>query len=79
LEFPVHDRREIKNTSGIAEERVVIRTRLRLGTKSWLVPVSLTDRKVMRFPMIVGRTALKSRNIAVHTRRAKLTRSTPPT
>lgn len=73
-ECPVHDRRHIKNTSGIPEERVIIRTRLGLAGRTWLISVSLTDRSGMRFPMIVGRTALKNHNIAVHTRRANLTR-----
>ncbi|KEO60112.1 hypothetical protein DT23_14570 [Thioclava indica] len=35
--------------------------------------MSLTDRSNMRFPTIVGRTARKKHNIAVHTRRANLT------
>jgi len=73
LEAPIYDRRAIKNTSGIPEERIVIRTKLRLTTKSWNIAVSLTDRGKMRFPMIIGRTALKNHNIAVHTRRANLT------
>lgn len=74
-ECAIHDRREIKNTSGIPEERIVIRTQLKLTDRSWPISVSLTDRKNMRFPMIVGRTALKQHNIAVHTRRANLTTS----
>lgn len=73
IETPVYDRRPIKNTSGVPEERIVIRTLLRLGGQSWPISVSLADRKNMRFPMIVGRSALKNRNIAVHTRRANLT------
>jgi hypothetical protein len=72
-EAPIHDRREIKNTSGIPEERIVIRTKLKLIDRSWMISVSLTDRSKMRFPMIVGRTALRNHNIAVHTRRANLT------
>ena len=72
-EAPIHDRREIKNTSGVPEERIVIRTKLRLIDRSWIISVSLADRSNMRFPMIVGRTALKNHNIAVHTRRANLT------
>lgn len=74
VEARVHDRRHIKNTSGIPEERIIIRTRLKLIDRSWMISVSLTDRSNMRFPMIVGRTALKNHNIAVHTRRANLTR-----
>lgn len=73
VECMVHDRREIKNTSGVPEERIVIRTRLQLTDRSWPISVSLTDRSNMRFPMIVGRSALKNHNIAVHTRRANLT------
>lgn len=73
VETPIHDRRAIKNTSGIPEERIVIRTNLKLTDRSWPISVSLTDRSKMRFPMIVGRSALKQHNIAVHTRRATLT------
>ena len=69
----MHDERAIKNTSGVPEDRIIIRTRLQLTERSWAVSVSLADRSNMRFPMIVGRTALKENNIAVHTRRANLT------
>lgn len=75
VEAPVHDRRIIKNTSGMSEERITIRTKMRLAGRSWTIPVSLTDRSDMRLPMILGRTALKGHNIAVHTRRANLTRA----
>jgi hypothetical protein len=74
FEAPVHDLRHIKNTSGIPEERIIIRTLIRLGGQSWPINVSLTDRSNMRLPMIVGRSALRARNIAVHTRRTNLTR-----
>ncbi|WP_417809282.1 ATP-dependent zinc protease [Thioclava sp.] len=73
VESPIYEWRHIKNTSGIPEERIVIRTKLKLIDRAWTIAVSLTDRSNMRFPMIVGRTALKRHNIAVHTRRANLT------
>ena len=72
LECPLHDIRHIKNTGGVPEERVVIRTRLLIADRVWPISVSLTDRSNMRFPMIVGRSALKNNNIAVHTRRTYL-------
>lgn len=75
---PVHDRRLIKNTSGLPEERIVIRTKFRIAKRIWTIDLSLTDRSNMTFNMIVGRTALKNHSIAVHTRRTYLTRSTPP-
>lgn len=72
FEANVFDTRQIKNTSGIPEERIVIRTPLKIAGKSWPIEVSLTDRTNMRLPMIVGRTALKGRNIAVHARKTNL-------
>lgn len=73
VEAPVYDIREIKNTGGVPQERIVIRAALHIAGQSWPISVSLTDRSKMRFPMIVGRTALKKHNIAVHTRRTNLT------
>jgi hypothetical protein len=77
LEAPVYQRRDIKNTSGIPEERIVIRTRFRIADRTWTISVSLTDRSNMTFPMIVGRSALKNHNIAVHTRRALIAGQRP--
>ena len=36
----------------------MIETLLRMGDRGWRVRVTLTDRGDMRFPMLVGRTAL---------------------
>ncbi len=71
-EAPVHDTRAIKNTSGVAEERIVIRTPLLIAGHRWLIDLSLTDRSNMRLAMIVGRTALSNHNVAVHTRRVNV-------
>lgn len=68
----VHSDRWIKNTSGVPEERIVVRSRFRLGEQSWVIDLSLADRTNMTFPMIVGRSALKNHSIAVHTHRAYL-------
>lgn len=73
IEAPVHDIRHIKNTSGQPEERIVIRTSVKIAGRIWPISVSLTDRSNMRLPMIVGRSALKRQNIAVHTRKTNLT------
>ncbi len=68
VEAPVIHVRDIKNTSGVPEERLVIRTKARFGRRSWSIELSLADRTNMTFPMIVGRAALKGHAIAVHTR-----------
>ena len=42
---PLVDRREIRNTSGIPEERLVIRTPLVIAGRRWPIEVSLADRE----------------------------------
>ena len=72
VEARLHAERPIKNTSGVPEDRYIIRTRMRLGQRLWTIELSLSDRSAMTFPMIVGRAALKNHAIAVHTRRTHL-------
>ena len=78
IEAPIHDARAIKNTSGIPEDRHIIRTRMQLGARAWMIDLSITDRSNMTFPMIIGRAALKDHNIAVHTRRTYQMTPRPP-
>lgn len=56
---PVHDEREVADSSGHRSLRVFIRTGLRLAGVERLVEINLTDRCGMLFPMLVGRTALQ--------------------
>jgi hypothetical protein len=48
----------VRDSGGHAERRPVVETLLKLGSLERRVRVSLTDRGDMRFPMLVGRTAL---------------------
>lgn len=66
IQSPIQDRREIKNTSGIPEVRIVIRTKFKIADRLWSIDLSLTERSEMKFRMIVGRTALRKHNIVVH-------------
>ena len=77
IEAPVFEERAIKNTSGVPEDRFVIRTRMAMGSRRWTIDLSLSDRTNMTFPMIVGRAALKNHAIAVHTRRTYLISENP--
>jgi hypothetical protein len=61
----VIDRREIRNTSGIPQERPIIHTRLVVGHRHWSIDVSLTDRSEMGFDLILGRTALRRHRLLV--------------
>ena len=59
------DRRKIKNTSGIPEERYVIETKLHLGKRKWRIEISLADRGKMAHDIILGRTAIRRHKILV--------------
>lgn len=76
-EFPVFTKRDITNTSGTPESRIVIRTNMVLARRRWKIDISLTDRGTMRFPLILGRRALRSRNILVHPGKSYLVSDTP--
>ena len=73
---PVFDRRDIKNTSGVPEERVVIRTHLHIADRNYLIEVSLSDRGDMAFPIIIGRTAIRYHRLLVDCGRSWLTEPT---
>lgn len=73
VECPVHDMRDIRNTSGVPETRIVIRTKFRIAARLWKIDLSLTQRGDMKFRMIVGRTALRSHNILVDPSKSNLT------
>ena len=62
---PLKGERTVRNTGGVPERRYVIRTRLRLGSRSWPIDVTLANRRDMRFAIILGRTALVRRRILI--------------
>lgn len=55
----LHDRRKVRSSNGQEEWRYVIRTPMRLGSLEYQVELSLTDRRNMRHPMLLGRRALR--------------------
>ncbi|WP_017430098.1 ATP-dependent zinc protease family protein [Vreelandella jeotgali] len=59
LTLPLHDRRRVTSTKGRSEYRYVIRTLLQLGELSFPVELTLTDRRRMRHPMLLGRRAMR--------------------
>ncbi len=71
-EAPVADVREIKNTSGVPEQRYIINTSLRLGTRRWSIEVSLANRAQMGFELILGRTSIRRRKLVVNPGRSFL-------
>jgi hypothetical protein len=48
-----------------------------LAGRRWLIDISLADRGSMRFPLILGRRALRGRNILVHPGQSYLVSTKP--
>lgn len=60
-EAPRVEHRTITSSNGQAEERLIIKTDIRLGGETFRAEFSLADRSDMLFPVLVGRTALRKR------------------
>lgn len=59
VELPVHDRRQVRSSSGHSEERVVVLVTLVLVGRQVRAEVTLSRRDEMGFRMLVGREALR--------------------
>ena len=70
----ITDRRLVKNSGGGTEERYFIRSRLQVGKRTFMVEISLTDRGELRYPMIIGRKALRGHRLVVDCSHSWLTR-----
>jgi hypothetical protein len=57
----VSDIRKIKSSNGVAEQRYVIKTPMRLGNETWPIEITLTDRADMNYLMLFGREAIGNR------------------
>ncbi|RRQ49760.1 30S ribosomal protein S6--L-glutamate ligase [Maribacter algicola] len=57
------DRRMVKSSSGISEERLVVRTPVTLGENTFDIELTLANRDTMEFRMLLGREALTDRYI----------------
>ena len=55
------DWRGITSSIGETQRRFVIKTPLRIGSVEFRAELSLADRSDMKFPMLIGRTALRRR------------------
>jgi hypothetical protein len=55
----VIDERNVTDSGGHKEHRLVIKTMAEIGDKKYPIEITLTDRDTMLFKMLLGRTSLK--------------------
>jgi hypothetical protein len=55
--------KDIRNSFGESETRSLIKTRLKMGRRTILLTLSLTNRGTMRYPVLIGRRFLKNRYV----------------
>lgn len=58
---PLVEHRAIKSSNGHKQTRPVIKTHVQLGAHQWEIEVSLTNRSLMGYRMLMGRQALRKR------------------
>jgi len=53
--------RQIRNSGGKAQLRPVIKTNIQVGAEIWSIELSLTNRDVMGFRMLLGRQGVRNK------------------
>lgn len=61
ITLPIHKIKRVKSSNGKSEERVFIKSSIKLGSKTYQAQISLANRENMKYPMLIGRRFLSRR------------------
>lgn len=55
--------RRVKSSNGFMQKRFAIKTKIKLGKKRYIIEFTLTDRRDMRYPILLGSKFIKNKFI----------------
>lgn len=61
ITLPLYRIKRVKSSNGFAQKRYSIQTRMKIGDKIYRIEFTLTDRKDMRYPILLGTKFLKKK------------------
>ncbi|MCW8821684.1 MAG: RimK/LysX family protein [Sulfurovum sp.] len=61
ITLPISKRKNVKSSNGKSEERIFIKSSVKLGCKTYKAEISLTNRENMKYPMLIGRRFMSHR------------------
>lgn len=59
----IHGVKMIKSSNGVSEERIIIKTEIRINGDQYPIELSLADRTEMKYPVLIGRKFLQKKYI----------------
>jgi hypothetical protein len=63
---------DVKSSNGKIQKRYGIKLKMKLGSKNFNIFVSLTNRKRMKFPLLIGRRFLHNNNFIVDVKKKNI-------
>jgi len=61
LIFEDYQKKTVKSSNGVTQERFVIRTHIKIGPNEYDIELTLADRAEMKYPVLLGRKFLTSK------------------
>ena len=61
IKLPLYKIKRVKSSNGFTQKRYSIQTRMKLGKKIYRIEFTLTDRKDMKYPILLGTECLKKK------------------